>query len=307
MKIKDLCAEDRPREKMLSNGPAALSNAELLAIVLHNGTVGQSVLELSQNLLHKGGDTLAGLFSMGTEQMLAVNGIGPAKAADVQAALELGRRFISEQSNCVRVPVTGPRMIYDQMYPLLKCLDHEECWVLFLNKANYVVARRKMTSGGADSTVIDVRQIARMALDLRARSIVLVHNHPSGNTTESSFDREYESKWSGSVEDAFFNAEMFDRARILKQPEYEASGRISAKQYYIISVDVGRKGCDSVVCIFKVSPQPQGVAVKSLVNIYTLSDEHFEDQATVPEAFLRLLALLFYESDKLLSRFLQDK
>ena len=123
--------------------------------------------------------------------MRAVNGIGPAKAADVQAALELGRRFISEQSNCVRVPVTGPRMIYDQMYPLLKCLDHEECWVLFLNKANYVVARRKMTSGGADSTVIDVRQIARMALDLRARSIVLVHNHPSGNSRPSKADLEY--------------------------------------------------------------------------------------------------------------------
>lgn len=191
MKIKDLCAEDRPREKMLSSGPAALSNAELLAIILHNGTVGQSVLELSQNLLHKGGDTLAGLFSMGTEQMCTVNGIGPAKAADVQAALELGRRFISEQSRCVRVPVTGPRMIYEQMYPLLKCLDHEECWVLFLNKANYVVDRRKMTSGGADSTVIDIRQIARMALDLRARSIVLVHNHPSGNSRPSKADLEY--------------------------------------------------------------------------------------------------------------------
>lgn len=176
---------------MLSYGPSALSNAELIAIILHNGTVGQSVLELSQNLLHKGGDTLAGLFSMGTEQMCTVNGIGPAKAADVQAALELGRRFLSEQSECVRVPVTGPRMIYDLMFPLLKCLDHEECWVLFLNKANYIVTKRKLTSGGADSTVIDIKQIARMALELRAQSIVLVHNHPSGNSRPSKADLEY--------------------------------------------------------------------------------------------------------------------
>lgn len=100
-----------------------------------------------------------------------------------------------------------------------------------------------------------------------------------GTFNESSFDREYESKWSGSVEDAFFNAEVFDRNRILKQPEYEASGRASKSSFYILSVDVGRKGCDTVVCIFKVTPQPQGSSIKSLVNIYTLTDEHFEDQA----------------------------
>ena len=100
-----------------------------------------------------------------------------------------------------------------------------------------------------------------------------------GTFNEASFDREYESKWSGTVEDAFFNGEAFDRNRKLQQPEYEASGRSSAKAYYILSVDVGRKGCDSVVCVFKVTPQAQGPAIKSLVNIYTLSDEHFEDQA----------------------------
>jgi hypothetical protein len=100
-----------------------------------------------------------------------------------------------------------------------------------------------------------------------------------GTFNESSFDREYESIWSGTVEDAFFNAETFDRNRILKQPEKEASGRIGKSSFYIISLDVGRKGCDSVACIFKVTPQPQGVSTKQLVNIYTMSDEHFEDQA----------------------------
>ena len=100
-----------------------------------------------------------------------------------------------------------------------------------------------------------------------------------GTFNESSFDREYESKWSGTVEDAFFNADVVDRNRILKQAEYEASGRASKSSFYILSVDVGRKGCDTVVWVMKCTPQPQGASIKSLVNIYTLTDTHFEDQA----------------------------
>ena len=100
-----------------------------------------------------------------------------------------------------------------------------------------------------------------------------------GTFNESSFDREYESKWSGTIQDAFFNTDIFDRNRILKQPEYEASGRSSKSSFYVLSADVGRKGCDTVVCVFKCTPQPQGAAIKTLVNIFTFSDEHFEDQA----------------------------
>ena len=100
-----------------------------------------------------------------------------------------------------------------------------------------------------------------------------------GTFNESSFDREYESKWSGTVTDAFFKTERFDRNRILKQPEYESSGRSAKSSFYILSVDVGRKGCDTVVCVFKCTPQPQGASIKSLVNIYTINNEHFEDQA----------------------------
>ena len=96
---------------------------------------------------------------------------------------------------------------------------------------------------------------------------------------EAAFGREYESRWSGTVEDAFFNGEAFDRNRILQKPEYEYSGRSNVQSYYVLSADVGRKGCDTVVCVFKVAPQPVGEAFKSLVNIYTFSDEHFEDQA----------------------------
>ena len=100
-----------------------------------------------------------------------------------------------------------------------------------------------------------------------------------GTFNEAAFGREYESKWSGTVEDAFFDGEKFDRNRKLLKPENEASGRSSKLAYYVISIDVGRKGCQSVCCVFKVTPQTQGSAIKSLVNIYTYEDEHFEDQA----------------------------
>ena len=100
-----------------------------------------------------------------------------------------------------------------------------------------------------------------------------------GTFNEASFDREYESRWSGSIEDAFFNGEQFDHNRILKQPEYEYSGRSTKNAYYVIATDVGRKGCDTVSCIFKVTPQINGFAFISLVNIDTMNDTHFEDQA----------------------------
>ena len=100
-----------------------------------------------------------------------------------------------------------------------------------------------------------------------------------GTYNEASFDREYESKWSGTAENAFFNGEVYDRNRILNQPEYEHSGRSSLSSYYILSTDVGRKGCDTVTCVWKVTPQSAGPAIKSLVNIYTWDDTHFEDQA----------------------------
>ena len=100
-----------------------------------------------------------------------------------------------------------------------------------------------------------------------------------GTFNDASFSREYESEWSGTVEDAFFNGEIFDRNRKLLQPEYKSSGRSTEKAYYVLGVDVGRRQCPTVVCVFKVTPQTQGPAIKSLVNIYTMDDVHFEDQA----------------------------
>ena len=100
-----------------------------------------------------------------------------------------------------------------------------------------------------------------------------------GTYNDASFAREYESEWSGDAENAFFSAERFDKHRVLLQPEYEFSGRSSKTAYYVLGVDVGRKGCTSEVCVFKVTPQPQGSSLKTLVNLYTWDEEHFETQA----------------------------
>ena len=117
-----------------------------------------------------------------------------------------------------------------------------------------------------------------VAVGLQSKTFI-TDQKEEGTYNEASFEREYESIWSGSTEDAFFNAEIFDRNRRLLQPEYEASGRSSKLAYYILSADVGRKGCDTVICVFKVTPQAEGGSTKNLVNIVSLTDEHFEDQA----------------------------
>lgn len=101
----------------------------------------------------------------------------------------------------------------------------------------------------------------------------------NGTYNEASFDREFGSVWSGDAENAYFSNEVFEKHRVLLQPEYEFSGRSSKNAYYVLGIDVGRKGCNSEVCVEKVTPQPQGEAIKTLVNIYSLPAEHFEEQA----------------------------
>ena len=188
MKIKDLSMEERPREKLLAKGTEALSNSELLAIVLRTGTGKNNVLDMSRELLHKAGNSLVQLSSMSPECLMEISGIGKDKAATISAILELGRRFTSESSNIVNISITGPEMIWDLMAPRMKGLDHEECWVIFLNRANYVISKEMMSSGGMSSTIIDVKMILRKILEKKASGIILVHNHPSGNSRPGKAD-----------------------------------------------------------------------------------------------------------------------
>ena len=188
MKIKDLDAAERPREKMLSRGAGSLSDGELLAILLRSGSREASALDLARRLLGLADGRLSALFNLPQERMLSLPGVGPGKAASVIAAFELGRRFLQEEFSLVKKPLLTARSVYEMMIPSLKGLRHEECWVLFLNDRNYLAGKAKVSSGGGSSTVIDVRQVIRTALDKGASAIILVHNHPSGNPTPSPAD-----------------------------------------------------------------------------------------------------------------------
>ena len=181
MKIKDLCADERPREKMVSKGPASLSTAELLAVLLRSGTDRENVLDLSRSLLSAAEGRLSLLSSFSLETFCSFKGIGMAKALTLQAALELGRRTLQELSSPQKRCVADAADIYALMIPRLRGLDHEECWGVFLNASGYLLGKDQLTSGTMDRTVIDPRQVARRALEKKARSVILVHNHPSGN------------------------------------------------------------------------------------------------------------------------------
>lgn len=181
MKIKELEADDRPREKMIGNGAGALSSAELMAVLLRTGSGRYNAVETARLLLKSAGGSLVTLAGMSLAQMCKTCGVGPGKAVAVAAAFELGKRYAAEKVRCERVSVTHPDMVYRMMWPLLKGLQHEECWVIYLNRANYVIAKERLSSGGLAATVIDVKLILKKALDILASGLIIVHNHPSGN------------------------------------------------------------------------------------------------------------------------------
>lgn len=188
MKMKDLMPEERPVEKFLSRGAAALSNGELLAIILRTGTDEENALELAQRLLLEAGGSLRSLADMDVELLRTLKGIGRKKAASLGAALELGRRFFEEGNTVSRVSVNRPEDVYRAMIPHLRGRDHEECWVLYLNAANYVICKEMESSGGGENTVLDVRRVVKKALDRKAASLILIHNHPSGNPRPGKHD-----------------------------------------------------------------------------------------------------------------------
>jgi len=190
MKIKDICISERPREKMIALGAAGLSNGELLAIILRNGSKDESALELSRRLLEKCDGKLGRLFNMTPQQLSSVKGIGPCKAAEVMSAFELGKRFLEENSGVGESPVVSARMVYDILAPRLKGIGHEECRVLFLNSGNRLICQEQICVGNSGETAVDVPRILRRALDLHASGTILVHNHPAGNPRPSVADIE---------------------------------------------------------------------------------------------------------------------
>ena len=188
MKIKELTEGERPRERMLEYGPEALGTGELLAILLRSGTAGESAVELAQRLLALAGGSLVQLSQMPLERLRSLRGLGGTKVLPVIAALELGRRFLSEKSRVEKISIIAPAQVYRLMKPSLKGLETEECWVIYLNSARYIIGREKVSTGGLSATILDVKKIASLALDRKAQSLILVHNHPSGNPRPGSED-----------------------------------------------------------------------------------------------------------------------
>lgn len=180
MKLKELNIDERPRERLISKGSSALGNAELLAILLRTGSGKKNVLEMSHELLAAAG-SLTELSAMSIDKMQAIGGIGKNKAATVTAAFELGRRFAAEGSRSPCRAITNASQIFSMMFPVLKGIDHEECWILYLNRANHILYKEKVSIGGLSSTTIDTNSILRKAIEKKADGIILVHNHPSGN------------------------------------------------------------------------------------------------------------------------------
>ncbi len=181
--------EDRPREKMLLKGSDALSDAELLAILIGSGTLGRSAVAVAQDILASVEHSLHALGRLSVADLKRIKGVGQAKAITIAAALELGRRRqIADLRE--RPRITCSRDAFNVVAAMLTDRHHEEFWILMLNRSNEVIARERVSSGGTHATIVDPKMIFKTALDARASSIIAVHNHPSGSLTPSRADIE---------------------------------------------------------------------------------------------------------------------
>ena len=187
LNINQWAEEDRPREKMMQKGAEALTDAELLAILIGSGNTEESAVALMQRILAAAGNNLHRLGKWQVQDFARFKGMGPAKSITVMAAPELGkRRTVQERPE--RVGIRSSQDIYELFHPLLCDLPTEEFWVLLLNQAARVIDKVRISRGGLDQTTADVRTILREALLQRATQLALVHNHPSGNTQPSTDD-----------------------------------------------------------------------------------------------------------------------
>lgn len=179
--------DDRPREKLLSKGKRALSNAELIAILLGTGSKEYSAVELSKHILDDSGGKLKEISRLSVADLTKRKGIGPAKAIALIAALELGNRSGTEESR-VRKKISCSRDVYLMFKPLLQDSSYEEFWILLLNRGNKILKSICISQGGLTGTVADPKKIFKTALEQYAASMILCHNHPSGNTKPSESD-----------------------------------------------------------------------------------------------------------------------
>ena len=184
---------DRPREKLLLKGKRALTDAELVAILISSGNREETAVELSKKILISCDNNLNELEQLSIIQLTRFKGIGEAKAIAILTGLELGRRCRLEEA-IKKDKITSSKDVFEIMQPIVGDLKHEEFWVLFMNNSNKVLHKLQLSKGGLTGTVVDIRLLFKHALDFLATGIILCHNHPSGGLSASTADKEITQK-----------------------------------------------------------------------------------------------------------------
>jgi DNA repair protein RadC len=185
--VKAWAEDDRPREKLLNKGKTALSDAELLAILMNTGSRNETVVDLAKRILASVNNDLVALSRLSIKDLTQFKGVGEAKAVTLAAALEMGRRR-RESEAAQKTKISSSKDAFEYLAPLLSDLSHEEFWILLLNRANKVMGKHRVGTGGFTGTVADPRIIFKTALEHSAVSLILSHNHPSGNLKPSAED-----------------------------------------------------------------------------------------------------------------------
>lgn len=191
--IKNWSQDDQPREKLLYKGKAALSDAELVAILIGSGNREESAVALCKRILSSTDNNLSALGKMSIKQLTDFKGIGEAKAITIIAALELGRRRRGEEA-LEKKKITSSKSVFELMQPIIGELEHEEFWIIYLNNSNKVIHKNQLSKGGITGTLVDVRLVLKNALEVGALGLILAHNHPSGTLRPSEADKNITQK-----------------------------------------------------------------------------------------------------------------
>ncbi len=191
--ITNWAEDDKPREKLMLKGKQALSDAELIAILIGSGSRNESAVELSKRILASVEGNLNALGKLSLQQLMTFKGIGEAKAISIIAAMELGRRRRGEEAVELK-KITSSKSIFELMQPIIDELSHEEFWIIYLNNSNKVISKSQLSKGGITGTVVDTRLVFKSAIENGAVSVILVHNHPSGTLVASEADKQITRK-----------------------------------------------------------------------------------------------------------------
>ncbi len=188
MSINTWKTDEKPREKMYAAGAASLNDSELLAVILGSGTQKENAVELARTLLRAADNSLKGLSRLSFEDLCSIPGIGTAKACKIMAVFALATRTECETESPLPT-ISSAKDVVQILGPQMRNLKHEECWVLYLNRGNRLIAKERLSIGGVSSTVIDARIVIKKAVEKLASSIIIAHNHPSGNPRPGEMDR----------------------------------------------------------------------------------------------------------------------